>query len=167
MNKKDFIARRGATLLLKVTLIVMGIIVLLLAIFAFPNMYNGASAEFPVASRSVLFIVIGLYATTIPFFISLWYSFKLLNNIDNNQTFSDLSVQILKKIKYCWIVIAILYMGGVPLLLPIAEADDAPGLLVLGFLFACIPIVVALFAEVLERLLRNAIDIKSENDLTV
>ena len=33
--------------------------------------------------------------------------------------------------------------------------------------FACIPLVIATFAAVLEKLLKNAINIKSENDLTV
>lgn len=168
MNKNDnFIAKRGATLILKVTLFIMGIAVILLSIFAFPSLYKGGSLEFPEASKAVLLIVIGLYATTVPFFIALWHAFKFLSYIDRNQTFTLSSVQALKKIKYCAIVIGILYMGGLPALLPIAEADDAPGLLIFGFLFACIPIVVAIFTEVLERLLKNAIEIKSENDLTV
>jgi hypothetical protein len=118
----------------------------------------------PFAAR---LIMIGLYATVIPFFIGLWHAFTFLNYIDTNQTFSESSVQVLKKIKYCAITIGIIYMGGLPLLYPIADADDAPGLLVFGFLFACIPIVVAIFTEVLERLLQNAIEIKSENELTV
>ena len=48
-------------------------------------------------------------------------------------------------------------MGGVPLLYPIAEVDDAPGLLLMGFAMACIPIVVAVSAEVLEMLVKSKI----------
>ncbi len=58
-------------------------------------------------------------------------------------------------------------MAGVPLLFPIAEADDAPGLLLIGFAIAWGPIVVSIFAAVLEKLLQSALEIKSENDLTV
>ena len=61
----------------------------------------------------------------------------------------------------------LLYLGCVPFLIPIAEADDAPGLVLIGAVLACSPLVIAVFAAVLERLLQNAIDIKSENDLTV
>ncbi len=166
--KKDILtAKRSATFILKITLLVMAIIMILLAIFAFPNIWKGGSIEFPTASDAVFLIMLGLYATTIPFFIALWQTFKLLRNIDAHKAFSDSSVRALKNIKYCAITIGILFMGGLPLLYPIAEADDAPGLLIFGFIFACIPIVVAVFAEVLERLLQNAIDIKSENDLTV
>lgn len=168
MNKKDiFIAKRGATLILKVTLFIMGSIALLLSIFAFPSILRGGPLEFPSVAYVFSPLVLGLYATTIPFFIGLWQTFKLLSYIEKNQTFSDLSMRTLKNIKYCAIIIGILYMGGLPLLYPIAEADDAPGILVIGFVMACAPIVVAVFAEVLERLLKSAIDIKSENDLTV
>jgi ABC-type tungstate transport system substrate-binding protein len=52
-------------------------------------------------------------------------------------------------------------------LYPIADADDAPGLIIIGAAIACAPVVIAVFAAVLERLLQSAIDLKSENDLTV
>jgi hypothetical protein len=158
---------KGSTLVLKTTVLFMGAVVVALCIFALPSIWKGGSAEFPEASRSVYLIVIGLYATTIPFFIALWQTLKLLSYIDKNTAFSDLSVEALKKIKYCAIVIAIIYMAGLPLLLPIAEADDAPGLLLFGFVIACAPIVIAVFAAVLQRLLRSAIEMKSENELTV
>ncbi len=169
MVKKDnFIARRAATLILKITLFVLVVVVAAIAVFALPNIYHGGSEEFPTASRAILLIVIALYVTIVPFLIALWQVFKVLSYIDKNQTFSDLSVRVMRNIKYCWTIIGILYMGGiVPSLYPIADADDAPGLLLFGFAFACIPFVIAIFAEVLERLLQNALDIKSENELTV
>ena len=130
-------------------------------------MWKVVSDEFPEASRAVVLIIIGLYVTAVPFFVALWQTLKLLKYIDRNIAFSDVSVKALKHIKQCAIIIAVLYVAGVPLLIPIAEADDAPGLVVIGMIIACAPIVVAVFAAVLQRLLRNAIDIKSENDLTV
>jgi len=145
----------------------MGVGVLALCVFALPAMWKGGSEEFPTASRAVFLIVIGLYATAIPFFIGLWQTLKLLTYIDQNRAFSELSVEALKNIKHCAIAITILYMGGVPLLAPIAQADDAPGLIVAGMVVACAPMVIAVFATVLQKLLQNAIDIKSENDLTV
>ena len=134
---------------------------LALCIFALPSAWKGGSAEFPTASRSVFLIVIGLYVTAIPFFIALWQALKLLQLIDTNKAFSDLSVAALKKIKYCAIVIGVLYLGGVPLLFPIADADDAPGLVVIGFAIACVPIIVAVFAAVLQKLVQGVVDMKS------
>ena len=168
MNTKDnFIAKRGATLILKITLLVIACVVILLGIFALPDMWRGGQAEFPLVAFVFPPMVLGLYATMLPFFFGLWQAFKLISYVEKNKTFSDLSVQAIKKIKYAALVIGIIYMSGLPLLYPIADTDDAPGLLLFGFLFASIPIVVAVFAEVLERLLQNAVDLKSENELTV
>lgn len=60
-----------------------------------------------------------------------------------------------------------LYVIGMPLFYLIAEKDDAPGIILIGLvmIFACM--VIAVFAAVLQRLLQEAIDIKSEYDLTV
>lgn len=159
--------RRGSTLFLKAVIFFIGIVVLALCIFALPSMWKGGSEEFPMASLALFFIMIGIYASTVPFFFALWQALKLLSYIDQNTAFSDLSVKSLRNIKRCAIAIAVLYIGIVPLLLPIAQADDAPGLVVIGAVIACAPIVVAVFAAVLQRLLQNAIEIKSENELTV
>jgi len=159
--------KRGSTNFLRFIISLIGIGVLALCIFALPEMWKGGSEEFPAASRAIFLIMIGLYATAIPFFIALWQALKLLSYIDRDTAFSSLSVKTLRNIKQCAIIIAVLYIGGIPLLLPIAEADDAPGLMVIGMAAACTPIVIAVFAAILQRLLQNAIDIKSENDLTV
>ena len=152
---------------MRFVILFIGLGVLAFSIFALPAMWKGGSEEFPAASRAIFLIMIGLYATAVPFFIALWQTLKLLSYIDQNKAFSELSVSALRNIKYCAIIITILYIGGVPLLIPIAEADDAPGLVLMGMVVACAPIVVAVFATVLQRLLQNAIDIKSENELTV
>lgn len=159
--------KRGSTFFLRGAVVFMGLAVLALCIFGLPAMWKGGSEEFPQASRAIFLIVIGLYATAIPFFIALWQTLKLLRYIDRNEAFSDLSVKALRNIKRCAAVIAVLYVGGVPLLLPIAEADDAPGLILIGMAIACAPIVIAVFAAILQKLLQNAIDLKSENELTV
>lgn len=159
--------KRGSTVFLRLALFVISLGVLALCIFALPSLWKGGSEEFPMATNALLAIVIGLYATALPFFFAVWQAFKLLGNIDKNKAFSDSSIQALKNIKYCAIIIAVFYISFVPLLLPIAEADDAPGLLVMGMGAACIPIAVAVFAAILQRLLQSAIDIKSENELTV
>lgn len=151
-----------STHFLRLAILVMGLIVLALCVFALPNIYHGGSAEFPMASTAILLIVIGLYATTIPFYIALWQTFKLLRYIDDNTALSNLSVQALRNIKHCAAVIAAFYVAGWPLLYPIADADDAPGLILIGGVIAGIPIVVAVFAGVLEKLLRKAISLKSE-----
>ena len=53
-----------------------------------------------------------------------------------------------------------------PLFYLIAEKDDAPGIILIGMALIFASMVIAVFA-VLQKLLKEAIDIKSENDLTV
>ena len=159
--------KRGSTHFLRFTTFLFGAIALVIGIFGLPNIYQGGSAEFPVASRAILVIVLILYVTIVPFFVALWETLKLLRYIDQNIAFSASSVRALRNIKYCAVAMFFLYLACVPFLFPIADTDDAPGLLLIGAALACSPLVIAVFAAVLERLLQNAIDIKSENDLTV
>jgi len=165
--KNNHFMKRGSTIFLRATIVVMGLVVLALCIFALPSMWKGGSEEYPTAGRAIFLIMMGMYLTAVPFFIALWQTLKLLSYIDKKNAFSDLSVNALRNIKRCATTIAVLYLAGVPLLIPIAEADDAPGLMVIGFAIACTPIVVAVFAAVLQKLLQNAIEMKSENELTV
>lgn len=77
-----------------------------------------------------------------------------------------MSVRVLKKIKYCAITISCLYVVGMPLFYLMAERDNAPGIIVIGLITIFASMVIAVFAAVLQKLLKEAIDIKSENDLT-
>ncbi len=149
--------KRKTTLFLKIAVILIGIPVLALCIFWLPSYAN--YLHYPV--------LIGMYAAAIPFFFALYQALKLLSYIDKNKAFSELSVKALKNIKYCAITISILYAGLIPLLFPIAQADDAPGIVALSFIIIFSSSVIAVFAAVLQKLLKEAIDIKSENDLTV
>ncbi|MNN82325.1 hypothetical protein D3C81_1992480 [compost metagenome] len=112
-------------------------------------------------------VFIDLYASAIPFYFALYQAFKLLGYIDKNKAFSELSVQVLKNIKYCAIIISSLYVLGLPLFYLMAEKDDAPGIIVIGLVIIFASMVIAVFAAVLQKLLKEAIELKLENDLTV
>lgn len=102
-----------------------------------------------------------------PFYFALYQAFKLLRYIDENKAFSQLSVTALKMIKYCAFTISSLHVLVLPLFYLFAEIDDAPGVVFAGLLVPFASMVIAFFAAVLQKLLKNAIDIKSENDLTI
>lgn len=153
------------TLFLKAAVFLIGLPILALCIFGLPQIANEAVEHYPAYWVYPLLSV--MYASAIPFFVALAQALRLLSYIDKNNAFSERSVNALKIIKYCAITISTLYAAGMPLLYLIAEEDDAPGLIVLGMVIVFASIVVAVFAAVLQKLLKNAIDIKSENDLTV
>jgi Protein of unknown function (DUF2975) len=159
--------KRGTTLFLKIAVIIIGIPVLALCIFLVPEIANYAVELYPDIAYIKYLVLIDLYATAIPFYFALYQAFKLLSYIDKNKAFLDLSGKALKNIKYCASTISILYVVGMPLFFLIGDKDDAPGIVALGLVIIFASMVIAVFAAVLQRLLKEAIDIKSENDLIV
>ncbi|WP_075981581.1 DUF2975 domain-containing protein [Bacillus massilinigeriensis] len=159
--------KRGSTLFLKIAVILIGIPVLLLCIFFVPEIGNFAAELYPEHDYLKYLVFTDLYAAALPFYMALYQAFKLLSYIDKNNAFSQISVKALKNIKFCAITISALYVVGLPLFYLIAEKDDAPGIILIGLVLIFASMVIAVFSAVLQRLLQEAIDIKSENDLTV
>jgi hypothetical protein len=153
--------KRGSTLFLRGVIVIIGLIVLALCVFLLPQGIADPNAG------GYRFILLGMYLPAIPFFIALYQGLKLLNHIDQNQAFSERSVSALGTIKNCAIAIGALYAAGLPLIFIVAERDDAPGVVLIGLVFTFAPMVVAVIAATLQKLLHGAIAIKSENDLTV
>jgi hypothetical protein len=151
----------SSTFFLKTIVILIGIIVLSLCGIGLPL---GITSDNTGMYRPIL---LGLYVPAIPFFMAIYQTLKLLSSIDKNTAFSDASVRGLKYIKYCALTISGLFVLGMPYIFMVADKDDAPGVVMLGLVIIFASIVIATFAVVLEQLLQNAIDIKSENDLTV
>lgn|SRR5690606_5224927 len=97
--------------------------------------------------------------------IVFWFKTPIIHDL--NKAFSEDSVRVLQRIVYCAVAMSIALMTYMPAAYHFAEIDDAPGVIIFAFAFACGPLVVAVFAAVLKKLLQNAIDFKNENDLTV
>jgi hypothetical protein len=159
--------KRGSTIFLKIAVFLIGTPVLALCIFGLPMIAKEAAesnSEFVYVLYGILIV---MYVSAIPFFVALYQAFKLLSYIDKNKAFSEISVKALKNIKYWAITISGIYVVGMPFFYIFAELDDAPGVIVIGLVIIFASIVIAVFAAVLQRLLQEAIDIKSENDLIV
>ena len=113
------------------------------------------------------FILYG-YAASIAFFVALYKAFRLLGYIGQNKVFSSNAVKALKSIKYCAIVLSILIvLAGIYIKLFHNKEDDPAGFLAICIATTFASTVVATAAAIFEKLLQNAIDIKSENDLTI
>jgi hypothetical protein len=57
--------------------------------------------------------------------------------------------------------------GGLLYIRTMVQGDDPAGVTMVGFVIIFASFVVATFAAVLQKLLQNATDLQSENDLTV
>jgi hypothetical protein len=151
----------SSTLILKSVLVILGLAAIACCIFV---IYLSLASDTVGYYKPIL---IGMVVPAIPFLIALFQAYKLLGLIDQSKAFSNLSINILKKIKYCAITIAAMYAAGMPYIFYAADRDDAPGVVAIGFIIIFASIVIATFAAVLQKLLQDALDIKSENDLTV
>jgi hypothetical protein len=153
--------KQGTTFFLRAVIVLIGVVVLGLCVIALPM---GIMSDHTGYYRPIL---IGMYFPAIPFFIALYESLNLLSYIDKNTAFSELSVNALRHIKYCGLAISALYTLGMPYIFYAADRDDAPGVVAIALIIIFASFVIAVFAGLLQKLLRSAIDIKSENDLTV
>lgn len=152
--------KQGSTLFLKSVICIIGLAILALCIIITGVGVSGNAGMF-------LPVLIVMLAAAIPFFFALYQGILLLKYIEKNTAFSDASVKAIRTIKYCAFAISVLYAAGMPYIIYVADKDDAPGVVLMGLVFMSAPLIIGVFAAVLEKLLRNVIDIKSENDLTV
>ena len=107
------------------------------------------------------------YTASICFFAALWEAYKLLGCIRRNEVFSERSVRALRIIKYCAISLVGFIVPAEAYLFIVRPGDDIAGGVFMGLLIIFISGVVSITSAVFERLLQNAVDMKSENDLTV
>ncbi len=112
-------------------------------------------------------IIYGMYVAAVPFYVGLYQAIKLLNLIDQNKAFSKISVSILQIIKLCAFTISALYALGMPYIFYVADKDNAPGVVLIGCVIVGASFIIAVATAVFQSLTQNAVDLKSENDLTV
>ncbi len=158
---------RTSTWFLRLVLIVIAVMAALLCLFAFPEMWRSFDFEDQMLAEPMRGVIIRWYISAIPFVVGLWQSWKLLGYIDRGVAFSELSTSALRRIKQCAVIIAVVMASALPFFYGFAELDDAPGVVVIGMMFVGGPVAVAVFAALLQKLLRSAIEMKSENELTV
>jgi hypothetical protein len=108
-----------------------------------------------------------VYAGSIPFFFALYQAIKVLGYAGQNKIFSQPAVNALRTIKYCALaIIGFVVLEEVWIMLN-HGSDDATGGFFMGALITFGSVVIAAAAAMFERILQNAVDMKSENDLTV
>lgn len=158
--------KKSSTIFLQVVIVALGIGALALLI-RFP-LTEGRAVNLDLFSIYWDPAIAYMYVASIPFFIALYQAFKLLGFIGQNKVFSLSSVKVLKTIKYCAIAIAgFIVVGEILLIITQGGKDDIAGVISLGIITTFLSAVIATAAAVFERTLQSAVDIKSENDLTV
>lgn len=157
--------KRGSTLFLKLIILLIAVVVLTWMI-VFPRLEGRATNLDLISIYTDPFIVYG-YVASIPFFVALFHALRLLGYVERGTVFSRTAIRAVRTIKYCaiatvgFLVVAIFYIRVM------AQGDDPAGPTMVGLVAVLTSVAFATAAGVFQRLLQNAVDIKSENDLTV
>jgi hypothetical protein len=155
----------GATLFLRAVLVLIGLGVL--AFLLVEPHFEGRNTHatvFEIYFKDPFLAY--MYVASIPFFMGLYHAIKVLGYADRNKEFSPSTVRSVRTIKYCALVL-IAFVAGAEVFILSSESDDAAGGVMMGLFIAFVAIVVATAMAVLEKTLQKAVDMKSENDLTV
>ena len=156
---------RGASVFLRAVLVLIGIGALALLLWE-PHIEgrNAHATLFAIYFKDPFLAY--AYIGSIPFFVGLYQAFKVLGYTGRNKEFSPSAVRSLRTIKHCAIaLVGFVALGEVFIML--SPSDDRAGGVFMGALITFASVVVATAMAVLERALQNAVDMKSENDLTV
>jgi hypothetical protein len=157
--------KRSSTIFLQLVIVLIGIGALALLLWE-PRIEgrNVHSTNFEIYFKDPFLAY--AYIASIPFFVALYQAFKMLGYAGRNKIFSPAAVKALRTIKYCAVAI-IGFVAGAEIFIMLGNSDDRAGGVFMGILFTFGSIVIAVAAAMFERILQNAVDMKSENDLTV
>lgn len=157
--------KRSATVFLQLVIVLIGIGTLALMLWE-PHIEgrNAHATVFEIYFKDPFLAYV--YMGSIPFFTALYQAFKVLGYAGQNKIFSQAAVKALRTIKYCALAI-IGFVAVSVIFMMFSDQDDRPQGVFLRILVTFPAIVVATAAAMFERILQNAVEIKSENDLTV
>ena len=158
--------KRSSTIFLQVVIVFIGIGALALLLWE-PHIEgrNVHATLFQIYFNDPFLALV--YIGSIPFFVALYQAFKVLQYAGQNKVFSPEAVKALRTIKQCALAIIGFVVVEEIFIMLNHGSDDPAGGVAMGILISFISIVVATAAAVFEKTLQSAVDIKSENDLTV
>ena len=159
--------KRIPTVFLQVVIVLIGIGALALMLWE-PHLEgrNAHATTFEIYFKDPFLAY--AYTASIAFFLALFQAFRLLGYIGQDRVFSLNSVRALRTIKYCAVALVVLIGGALAyIFIAVRGKDDIAGGVAMGLAMIFISVVIATAAAVFERLLQTAVDLKSENDLTV
>ena len=158
--------KKSSTILLQVIIVLIGVGAL--AFLLWEPLSEGRNAH--ATLFQVYFndpFLVWAYTASIAFFVGLYQTFKLLGYIGQHTTFSQPAVNALRAIKYCAMIVVAFVVAAEAYLVIVRPGDDIAGGVFMGLLMIALFGITAIVATMFEKLLQNAVDLKSENDLTV
>ncbi|MBM7558411.1 DUF2975 domain-containing protein [Marinitoga litoralis] len=134
---------------------IIGIIIftLIISIFVIPSLIKEGIAFY--SKNIIISFFVGIYLSIIPFLYSNIQVIKIINNISKNILFSEDTIKSLNKIKKSSFVFCVIYIFLFPIFYYLGEIDDAPGMILLGFIIILSSIFIYILMSVLIDELKN------------
>ena len=159
----------GSTMFARAVVYLIGISALAVLLVLLPELTREEAVGKP--SDLTVPALITAYILATPFFVALYTALRFLHNIDKNKVFSLESITLLRKIKYCAMaftfMFAVAVASWVSFLKSMDPTEDMPPFILFGFIITFISVVIIFFIALLQKLLADAVALKSENDLIV
>jgi Protein of unknown function (DUF2975) len=152
--------KRSSTIFLQVVIVFIGLGTLALLLWE-PHIEgrNAHATLFEIYFKDAFLAY--AYIASISFFVAVYQAFKVLGYAGQNRVFSPEAVKALRTIKYCAIaIIGFVAVGEIFIML--GNSDDRAGGVFMGILITFGSVVIAAAAAMFERILQNAVDIKSK-----
>lgn len=163
--------KRKSTLFARGVVYLVGIAALAVCAILLPELAREEAVGKPVNPYMTFGFLGGAYVLAIPFFIALYQTLKLLHYIDENKAFSQQSIKVLQNIKICTIVFSVMVIvaviAGLSVSRIIDPREDVTFMVTFGLIFIFVSSIITVFVAVLQKLLADAVVMKSENDLIV
>lgn len=116
--------------------------------------------------QTTLFILV-LYLILLVTLLLNFFLLRLVKTFPSKETFTKKSLKLISKIRSCLLCITILAFGILPKFYQIADMSDSPGILLIAFVLLFITFFIYILSSILIDLLKQAIYLKNDYDLTV
>ncbi len=150
---------------LKVVLLMMALMVAFVLGMLTLQLFSGSLN--PEVWSFAIPILTGFFVTSIPYFIALFQGNKILTYMQSGRAFSRNTLAALKIIRNMAFLVSGVYALLMPFFYRFAQADDAPGVIVMGAFPLFGALIIAIFSWVLYQVLEEGVVLAEEAALIV
>lgn len=148
-------------------LILVGVAICGLVVYALVVPMYGMSVRslYPEFSNRFWPWLIFIWCSGIPFFIVLYYAWRIATNIGNNQSFTEQNAFLLKSISFLSALDAGFFFAGNIILFLLSMSH--PGVVIASLVIVFMGIAVAVAAAALSHLVKKAAVLQEQSDWTI
>lgn len=154
----NYLKENYITLYLKFMLGLLIIPAIVYFVVSLTSIVTGYTSEDPSISWAFNMAMILIMVIVFPYIYSIVLSISLLNQVERDSLYSNSALISLKRIGVCGVVVGCLFLLiEIPTVF-IAEYDDAPGLIIVVFLFGLLSFGVTAFSVMISKLVSNGLN---------